>query len=396
MDAPTAATAELTLKAAAADASDQTPDQAEPTAAMILAGKQADIASELRWAVEQGASLSRMMMEAFKLRRGPGGLTLSEYLLHRLWDRRIIPDPEEAARHVGQKAQVRMHEACTNSAWAAIDADKVLFHLAATGIGIQVPTVQALIDKRRRLPNAANPVGEEAIAGWLREQARYPIFMKPVFGLASLGAMAADSYDRATDSLIAAGQKRLGVQEVARRMANQADGYLIQSRLRTHPGMTAVAGSGVCCARLLILLRPAGPIIVQASLKVPAPWNAADNFWRVGNAICDVDVGSGTIRRHVVGMGMSLALNEPTPAAGKPMVGHKIPTWTKACQMALEAAPLLPGLGTQQWDIAITDKGPTALEVNRGGNLSIGEFASGRGALSDEMKEHLKENGWKG
>ena len=83
--------------------------------------------------------------------------------------------------------------------------------------------------------------------------------------------------------------------------------------------------------------------------------------------------------------------NEPHPETGQPFIGFAIPDWHRLCDLAQEAASVFPGIRTQSWDVAITERGPVFLEVNFGGDLNLAQLAEGRGVLDDEYRAHLRE-----
>ena len=59
------------------------------------------------------------------------------------------------------------------------------------------------------------------------------------------------------------------------------------------------------------------------------------------------------------------------------------------------AAELLPGIGTQSWDIAVAAGGPALLEVNYGGDLNLSQLASGYGILDTTFRAHLATHGYR-
>jgi hypothetical protein len=60
-----------------------------------------------------------------------------------------------------------------------------------------------------------------------------------------------------------------------------------------------------------------------------------------------------------------------------------------------EAARLRPGIRTQARDVALTDHGPTLLEVTYGGDLNLGQLAHGAGILDAAYREHLRACGYR-
>ena len=62
--------------------------------------------------------------------------------------------------------------------------------------------------------------------------------------------------------------------------------------------------------------------------------------------------------------------------------------------MIKTASQLFPGIRTQSWDIAITDRGMVSLEVNWGGDLNLAQLAYGAGVLDDDYRRHLRSCGY--
>lgn len=117
--------------------------------------------------------------------------------------------------------------------------------------------------------------------------------------------------------------------------------------------------------------------------------NVADNFWREGNVLAAVDRDTGAVTRAIVRRGEGRP-EETDIGSGS------VPDWGNACGMVLEAAAVVPGIRTQSWDVALTDRGPVLLEVNFGGDLNLHQLAHDRGILNDEYREHLYRCGYKG
>jgi Sugar-transfer associated ATP-grasp len=172
-------------------------------------------------------------------------------------------------------------------------------------------------------------------------------------------------------------------------------GYVIQRRLASAPELAALFGPRLWSARLRALVTPAEPLIHRAVAKIATGDNPADNFWRAGNMIGAIDASSGRITRVVRGTGMDQRANESHPDTGCPMVGTMIPDWAAVTKSVREAATLFPGIRTQSWDVALSDRGPVLLEVNYGGDLNLAQLAHGKGVLDEVYAEHLRRCGYK-
>jgi hypothetical protein len=106
-----------------------------------------------------------------------------------------------------------------------------------------------------------------------------------------------------------------------------------------------------------------------------------------------IELETGAIWRVVSGTGAGLLLNPSHPDIGRPILGTKIPSWENIQALIKDTAPIFAGIGTQSWDVAITDRGPVLLEANFGGDLNLAQLATGKGALDERYRKHLMHCG---
>ena len=356
---------------------------AEPSWLTLDRTPQVRITAELKAAALAGSTPREVIRGWWGVRQKLGTLTLGEYLYYRLWDPANGYDNRVA--FIGKAAATRMHAACTAPGWHAVADDKVLFDVVARGARLKTAETVALVDPLRSVAGVGLRSQEE-VAAWLRGPAPYPLFMKPIFGVFSLGSFAADYYDAGTDSLVARGMPPMPVTEAAQRMAGEPHGYIVQRRLDPHPALGITDGA-TATVRVLVLLGPQGPAIEAATLKIPASGNVADNYWRPGNKMASLNTTTGNASTWVMGTGAAMTTGT---------LETTVPDWSALVDLVMQAAPTMRGLKTQSWDVAPTATGPVLLEVNRGGDLNLGQLASGRGALSPTYRAHLARNGYQG
>jgi hypothetical protein len=351
-----------------------------------------DIASNLRMAFAAGRRTPSLLSEVLTLRRGPGKLTPQEYFYYRLWD----PDLPfaEKRRFVGKQAQNRMHVTANDRRWFQTAADKILFHTIMAGARLPVPEALAATQAGRSLAGLPCPTDQAGIANLLRQQKLYPLFAKPVAGKYSLSVVSADAYDRQTDDIILLGGVRRAVGDVAASMVGGA-GFLVQRRLTQAPQLASLFGPRLWSVRVLVFVRRRGPVIHRAVAKIATGSNPADNYWRAGNMLGAVELKTGIIHRVVRGTGAGLAVNEPHPDSGRPVMGTPIPEWPRLMELVKRAAPVFAGIRTQSWDIALSNQGPVFLEVNFGGDLNLVQLVNGKGVLDEGYVEHLRECGYR-
>ena len=350
-----------------------------------------DVAGNARAALFAGKRFITMLREIIALRYGPGRLTMAEYFYYRLWDQPL--SLEEKTRYVGKKALHGIHLACNDHAWYAVTQDKLLFHAAATGAGLPVPELLAVVHSGREAIGKPALATAEATASVLGDPTLYPFFAKPIAGIYSLGAISADRLDARARVYLADGTER-STTDLAAELTADAGGMLVQRRLQPAASIARDFGNRLWSIRLLVLLTEDGPQITRAVAKVPAPGNVADNFWRPGNMIAAVNIETGAIERVVRGTGMEMEVGFDHPETGKRMVGTVLPDWCQLLDVVQRAARTFPGVRTQSWDVALTDDGPVLLEVNWGGDLNLAQLAYGCGVLDERYAAHLRANAY--
>jgi hypothetical protein len=349
-----------------------------------------DVAAALADASKANMSLTRIMFDMARLFRGKGRITPQEYIYYRLWE---LPD-DERPRFIGKLVQNKMHLAATDPRWMAVADDKILFHLVCSGAGLPQSATIATICTTGQIPTARHLSTTMEIVDFFRRDDTFPAFIKPVAGMYSLGTMSLKSYDLTTDEIVFEGGVREAVTSVAEKLAKSSgdrrrDGYLVQRTLVAHPAIAERFGAGLWSVRIMALLDGAEATIVRAVCKIPAPGNWADNFWRAGNMLAAVDIETGRIIRVTRGTGNATEEGFPHPETGQPIESWTVPDWTEVIRIARLAATTTWGFRTQAWDIALTDEGPTLLEVNRGGDLNLVQLAYRKGALDATFAAHL-------
>ena len=219
-------------------------------------------------------------------------------------------------------------------------------------------------------------------------------FSKPVNQSKSLGTAAVDSYDSSADSLLLADGRVVALDRYLAEVENYAKtGYLFQERLTPHPVIEAMCGRRISTARIMVIMEHGAPVILRASLKIPAGRNHADNFWRDDNVLGGIDVETGTIFRAIQQGGPREVQVETHPDTGAAIKGLTVPDWATARALCLEAAQNFPASRVQGWDIAFCADGPLVLEVEGdGGHPMLTQLPLGRGWLDERFRAHLKKS----
>ena len=338
-----------------------------------------------------GKSYRTQLGELLAVRRGPGRVGASQYYAFGLWD---------PARYSGAaRAEFAFWDwdeiggRLNLPAAAALCDDKLMTDAVLRGFGLPVPEVVAVYHPSGRRHGAVPTFTRlDDLAGFLRGDAPYPLFGKPVRDRQGGGASSLDGYDGATDRVLHPRGGSTPVAEYVREVpgryfAGVTDrdegapaGYLFQRRIAPHPDLAAVTGGRGFCLRLVVLMLPAGPLVHRATLKAAVGGNIVDHGTvGYGNLSSLVDPADGRVFlsfrvRGPEGVSPRVLSRfgervETHPDTGLRTIGLRVPCWDEAVALVLRAAPMLPQIRYQSWDLLIGAGGPVLLELNRRGGL---------------------------
>ena len=167
--------------------------------------------------------------------------------------------------------------------------------------------------------------------------------------------------------------------------------YLFQKRLDPHAAIRAVCGNRLATVRLLTINPKSGADVLRAAWKIPAGENAADNFWRPGNLLAELDLASGVVTRVVRSAGLKQDNIVSHPDTGANLIGFQLPFWKEAKALACDAMQTWKSVGLVGWDMAITDKGPVIVEPNLTPDFILPQIADRRGMLDERFQAFLAE-----
>jgi hypothetical protein len=173
--------------------------------------------------------------------------------------------------------------------------------------------------------------------------------------------------------------------------ANYGQGYLLQRRVSPHAEVRAICGDRLATVRLLTTMTANAPKLIRACWKIPAGSHGADNFWRPGNLLAQLDLATGRVLRVIRGVGMTLEEVTHHPDTGTALIGRAVPNWTEVTRTALEAAKVLPDLKLIGWDIAPVDAGAVIVELNQTPDFILPQLADRRGIMDAAFKRFLAE-----
>jgi len=346
-------------------------------------------------ALRHGKSFLAQLREIWRLQRGPGKLRPAEYYYYRLYDdtKLSLVDKQQ---FIGQGLWQGIYRTCNPIEWWGFAHDKLTFYAFLQGFGLPHPITRAVVHPFRRALGL--PLRTPAdLAGYLRRASSYPFFGKPVTGIRSVGVMAARAWDAAQDAIVLDDGTAVAVDEFVQELEPYwQDGYLFQERLAPHSEVGRLCGGRLSTVRLIITVEPAGASLHCALWKIPVGANPADNFWRPGNLLAALDPNDGRVTRIIQGVGWDQVEVERHPDTSERLLDTILPDWPALTALGSEAARTVPRLRLQAWDIALTDRGPTLVEVNIGGDFNLPQLAHGRGMMDERFRafvERCKQNG---
>jgi hypothetical protein len=274
--------------------------------------------------------------------------------------------------------------------WFGLLANKIASVAYLTTFGLPTIPLVAVYANNVGRPAQRLLRSPETLRSFLKDPDNYPLFGKPTEGYQSLGSAALTSYDPSTEEISFVSGRKLAVDYFATYIANHYQrGYLFQRLLLPHANVRALCGDRLATLRVLTIATEAGPKVARAAWKIPAGPNAADNYWRFGNILAQLDLASGRIMRAFSGSGMDLTERHAHPDTRVALVGFQIPNWTDILEVALQGARLMHHVPMIGWDIAPTPDHATIVEMNETPDCFLHQLADGRGMLDDEFTNFI-------
>jgi len=345
-----------------------------------------------RLPAEGGRPLSSILVDHVRTSFGPGKVSFDEFLALRLFDRNRYAGAD-LREFVGLKA---MRDIWRRANFLLEFYDLIRNKISMTAMleahGFPAIPIVVLFSAAAGYSSPKCLRSAEALKSFLTNEAAYPLFGKPMHGFQSLGSASLLSCDATSGRLLFRDgtEKPIDafVDDIVR---HYSDGYFFQPHVSPHAETRAMCGDKLATARVMTMMTAEGPKIWRACEKLPAGANVADNYWRAGNLLAQVDPSTG--RRGSATSGAGFALQEHTrhPDSGVAIAGSFVPNWAAVCDLALEGARLFEHTALIGWDIAPVDHGAVIVEGNATPDFFLPQLAERRGALDQTMRGFLKE-----
>ena len=337
-----------------------------------------------------GRSRLDLALEMLRLRLGPGKLSPNEYVTHALFDSALYADADKTHFVGFRAAQMIWLRANYRVDFFGLINNKLAANALFAAHGFPVLPTLAMFRERvgRDTPLLVRSVAQ--LRGFLTTSRSYPLFGKPIDGHQSLGSISLERYDAASDRLITTTGQGLSLDRFLGFVATHATaGYLFQQRVSPHPAVREICGERLATARLLTIVPDGRPKLARACWKIPAGTNTADNFWRPGNLLAELDIASGRVLRVMRRANHGFEAITHHPDSGTPLVGTTVPNWEEISRLALEAARVVEEMPLVGWDIAPVDGGAVLVEPNESPDFKLHQIADRRGILDAEFAAFL-------
>jgi putative polysaccharide biosynthesis protein len=347
-------------------------------------------AALLRMVAETKASPLKIMRDYVGLSFGPGKVSFKDYTQLRLFDEAFWAGADRKAV-IGQHRGVEIHQQVNyRHEWWGLFDNKIAMasYLAAYGF----PTIPVLAVYCENLGTAAPHVARnpEELRRVLKDESNYPMFGKPTEGLQSLGSVGLKRFAASAQCLETTDGRVIALDAfVADIVKHYADGYLFQKFASPHSAIRALCGDRLPTIRIVTLNLDGGPRVFRACWKIPAGDNIADNYWRDGNLLAQIDIAKGTVLRVLSGAGLGVAHHIVHPDTKVRMIGFEIPHWDAMVATVVEAARLMQHVPLIGWDVAALESGPVIVEMNERPDFFLPQLADARGILDDTLTDFL-------
>jgi hypothetical protein len=352
--------------------------------------------------------LLRQAIEIMRMRRRNPGLGASDYFFFRLYDEDYLGNsrPEDFVgwREEGEVPLILNMRSGVAPAW-----DKLTFAIFADAYGLPVARIKALYRPGLPVSTAIADVAldtRDKLAHWLRTQGQWPIFAKPAFSEQGYGCFRFTGYHVQSDALTTKRGESVAVEKFVNEIVGSAArrrelrsykrelGYLFQEVLRPHQRIADLLGTDTISGIRIILVQDQyGLELVSAEWKMAVGDSDTDNIrdYSRGNISGQIDLASGRVRRVIDGHWPKASLVKTIPTTKRSIDDFVLPDWPEALALCRRAAPMLPMMRIQHWDVALTDRGPRLLEVNDMGSLAGQVY--GKGVLTLRVKALLQRHG---
>jgi hypothetical protein len=261
-----------------------------------------------------------------KLKRGAGKIIALEYSLVRLYDDAPIDHKAKLAFR-GGAGRPAVYTNCNDRAWAEVEEDKLASAALLAGQGFAMPETFALLHPDRSVEGLRSRASPQDRVAYPRNGAAYRFFGQPLDATESVGVIAVDAHEAASDSLVLTDGRRVPVADCLDKIGHfHQRGDIFQEQLKPSAPMQELVGDRLSTVRIMVRLKASGPEVFRPVWKIPVGDNMADNVWRDGNLLAAIARASATATRVIIGFGPEEVEVESHPNTGAKLQGVLVRT----------------------------------------------------------------------
>jgi hypothetical protein len=360
--------------------------------ALIEAKTKVNVAEKLTAAARaSGQSPISIALDFYRLRKQRGKLKLYEYLMYQLYDRKKWTD-DERSRFISAHIHWPTIRKCNDPQWWSITEDKWLSSSILRAHDVPQPKNVAVFDQSARAyPDVPKLGASDDLKAFLTSHDDFPLFAKNMNGMWSAGAVRISG---CTDThVMVDGRDPVTFDALADEIFGDRS-YLIQQCVAPHSFFSGVTDA-VATVRCLNLMTDDGLSVPFTLLKLPMGANVADNFWRPGNLVCQLDPDTGEVVKFVSNRNGELTYHDSLPGHDRTLVGECLPHWDALRDTNAKVAKMHAVNRFGSTDIALTEEGPVVIEVNNSCAFELIQIATGQGLLTDEILAFFESCGVK-
>lgn len=363
----------------------------DPILTTRVASRAFDVAGAMRWVkATEGKGVGRQVAEMATLAVRQS-LTPKEYYLNGLFARGFSPDDRRTFVSDASSARLnRRLNASTMWVQSALMSDKVLLGFVLEMLGLPMPRLKAHFSTVTRLAAPATLRDAAEVMAFLRTPGALPAFGKPVVGSRAVGAASFLSLAEDGEAVLLGDGRTVPLAALAAEITRSfPEGYIFQDLKRHGPEMAALVGPTIAMARIVTVQSEAGPEVLYALIRFPAPGAMVDAVLGGRNMVAHLDRETGRILRVQDMFRMSVSDLEVHPVTGARLPGFVLPHWSECLRLALQGHAGLAEHGLLGWDIGLSETGPVVTEVNPNPHGDIYQRSSRRGLLSPDLKPQI-------
>lgn len=336
---------------------------------------------------EHGVHPFRQLREMTQLRLGEGKLAGNEYYASGAF-RPDIPMAQKRT-YVGIDGSYRINVRANISPIRAFLADKVMYSALLNQLGIPTTVTQAVAHPVRRFGKLRTMRNPDEVMGFLKNEAMFPVFAKPIEGSASVGSVLLKSI-KGDVLTLGTGREADAANFAQEIFEDYPEGFLFQNAIVQHDDMVAMTGHTTGTVRVVTTRDAEGIRPLYSVWKVPSPRAMSDNFWQAGSMVALLDDETGKVTQCNYGTGLSAEWITHHPVSGLPFEGHQIANWDKIQETVCDAHGLFPEVGILGWDVGVGPDGPIIVECNDNPFHVLWQLAAGKGIRTPEFAERFE------